>query len=195
MQVVKTGCWFVAALMALLIYSLPTTAVAFGIIDEPRGNWAYSVAFGVMDHDVDLDWASRTHEGGTDYNVEVLFNRSLYNDVPFGVLRPNVGVSINDQGDTSRVYAGALWQMQFESKLLFNIGMGLALHNGDITAPNRDEKQFGAQVVFRMPVEVGYEFNSRNQVLLVFEHMSNGSLADPNHGMDALGIRYRYRFR
>lgn len=181
----------VAGLVAVLVQP---AAADPGLPVAAANDWNYAVAAGVMAHDPDLGWAKRNVEGGTDYNIEVLLNRPLFG-MPFGSVRPNIGVSINDQGDTSRLYAGILWQLRPAPKLLFNAGVGLALHDGETSSDNREDKQFGSRVVFRLPFELGYEFNSRNQLLLTLVHMSNGYLASPNHGMDALGIRYRFLFR
>lgn len=149
--------------------------------------------FGVFMHDFDL-WAHTRRESGFDVNSEVVFGR-LAIDMPAGRLRPNLGVTLSTAGDTSRVYGGVLWQFGEGAGPFLDLGIGLALHDGDLDNRRRtDRKRLGSRVLFRVPLEVGYSFDGRHQLSVMFDHISNGYLTKPNEGMDSLGLRYGYRF-
>ena len=153
----------------------------------------YEWRFGALMHDYDL-WAHERRESGFDINSEVVFGR-LPVDMPAGTLRPNFGVSLSTAGDTSRLYGGVLWQFGERSGPFLDLGIGLAVHDGDLDNRRRtDRKRLGSRVLFRIPLEVGYSFDGRHQLSVMFDHISNGYLAKPNEGMDSLGLRYGYRF-
>jgi hypothetical protein len=49
-------------------------------------------------------------------------------------------------------------------------------------------------VLFHIPLEIGLRLDTRNSVSVYFEHVSNWDLATSNEGLDAIGVRYGYRF-
>ncbi|MCO6428593.1 acyloxyacyl hydrolase [Nitrosomonas communis] len=62
---------------------------------------------------------------------------------------------------------------------------------------HNDRKTLGSQVLFRIPIEIGYRLGTRSALSVYFDHVSNASLADNNEGMDTfLGLdgRFGYRF-
>ncbi|NKC12190.1 MAG: acyloxyacyl hydrolase [Gammaproteobacteria bacterium] len=149
--------------------------------------------FGVLAHDVDGLWSGSRREEGIDLNVEMVFGQPSLK-LPLGALRPNLGASINTSGDTSKVYAGVLWQIDFESGLFIDLGLGGAIHDGETDTFRPDRKRLGSHLQFRIPIEIGYSPDGRNRFSIMFDHISNADLADPNEGLDTLGIRYSYRF-
>lgn len=179
------------SMFCILLYpvigTLPSTAEA-----GPDG-WLHEIRVGVLAHDVDGLWSNFKREDGTDYNAELVFSPSwqLWN----GTVRPNVGFSINDGGDTSKVYGGAVWEYAWKSGPFIDIGLGAAVHDGETDEKNRpDKKEFGSSVLFRVSFEAGFTMGGRHRVSLMFDHISNGYLADPNDGLDTLGMRYGYLF-
>ena len=155
--------------------------------------WLHEIRIGVLAHDVDGLWSNFKREDGTDYNAELVFSPSwqLWN----GTVRPNVGVSINDGSDTSKLYAGALWEHLWSSGIFFDIGLGAAVHDGETDKKNRpDKKELGSSVLFRVSFEAGVTLGGQHRLSLMFDHISNGYLADPNDGLDTLGLRYGYLF-
>ena len=112
----------------------------------------------------------------------------------YGTVHPNFGLSVNDRGDTSKLYAGVLWEFEMKSGLFLNLGVGAAVHNGESETSEEDKKELGSRVLFRIPIELGYALTKRHAVSIMFDHVSNASLADPNEGLDTLGLRYGYRF-
>ena len=153
----------------------------------------YSLGFGMLAHDVDLDWANDREEDGVDYNLEVVFNQ-----IPLefwqGKFHPNMGISVNDRGNTSKVYAGMLWRRALTDRVTFSSGLSLVLHDGETNQKVEGSKRLGSRMLFRIPLELGYDFNNSNSVAIVLEHTSNASIDFPNEGMDSLGVRYQYRF-
>ncbi|MBT8353708.1 MAG: acyloxyacyl hydrolase, partial [Desulfofustis sp.] len=76
-----------------------------------------------------------------------------------------------------------------------DLGLGLAVHNGETDEGNvADMNQLGSTVLFRLAFEVGFTIGDRHLISLMFDHISNAYLADPNEGLDTLGLRYGYRF-
>ena len=159
---------------------------------EGRG-WLHEIRVGVLDHDTDNLWSGSSREDGIDYNAELIFTPSL--NFWHGTLRPNLGLSVNDRGNTSKVYAGGLWQFLWENGIILDLGAGLALHDGETDNPReRDRKQLGSTLLLHFSLEVGYCLTEHSRLLLMFDHISNGYTAEPNQGLDTLGIRYGYLF-
>jgi len=161
-------------------------------LEELKAGTEYEVRMGLLAHDVDHLWSRSKKESGIDFNAEVLFEpRDL--DLPQGGIRPNIGISVNNRGDTSKIYGGILWELAVSSHF-FNIGVGLALHDGELEAKKDDKKGLGARILFRIPIEVGITIHGRHRFSILFEHISNGYLAHPNEGLDTLGLRYGVLF-
>lgn len=148
---------------------------------------------GLAAHDVDGLWSGQREEKGFDVHVEAVFRRPL---VSFwsGVVRPNLGVSINNRGFTSQAYAGALWTRVSDSGWSLGLGLGLSVHDGKRETAREHRKQLGSRVLFRIPIELGYAVGERHRIALTFAHVSNAGLASENEGLDTLGLTYGYRF-
>jgi len=147
---------------------------------------------GVLAHDVPGLWAGFSLEDGVDINAELLFGRGI--GVLGGTLRPALGVSVNTLGFTSRAYLDARWEIAFESGIFLGLGLGAAVHDGLTDPTEPDRKALGSRVLFHIPIELGLRLDARNSVSVYFEHTSNGNLATYNEGLDAIGVRYGYRF-
>ncbi len=168
---------------ALLDLCLPV--LADGFVDELK--------IGALAHDVPDLWSGfRAEPSSVDINVEAIFSPS----VAFlgGTIRPALGASINTQGYTSDVYLDARWQLEMNCGVFLGLGVGAAVHDGQLKLEHWDEKALGSRVLFHIPVELGYRFDAHNSLSIYFEHMSNAYTVDPNEGMDRLGVRYGYRF-
>lgn len=171
--------------MASFVLVLPYSAEAANIVQEFR--------VGILDHDVDDLWSGYSRESGTDYNIEFIFTPeySLLN----GTLRPNLGVSINNNDDTSKIYGGGILEYTWRNGIFFDTAVGLAAHDGETDDQHRlDKKELGSSVLFRVSFELGVTVADHHRLSLMFDHISNGYLADPNEGLDTLGLRYGYRF-
>lgn len=158
-----------------------------------KAPWLHEAAGGVLGHDVERLWARSRREHGTDFNVELVLGRPGC-ELLGGYLRPNVGITINDSGDTSRLYAGVLLEWAHTTGIFFRLGIGGAIHDGELEAREPDKKSLGSRVLFRVPVELGFAITPHHRLSILFDHISNANLADVNEGLDSLGLRYGYRF-
>jgi hypothetical protein len=153
----------------------------------------YGFRFGLLAHDVGGLWSHSRAEGGVDINAEIVFNRPSL-ELLAGSVFPNIGVSINNQGGTSKFYGGVIWEFLFDNGLFANTGVGLAVHNGQLESDNANKKQLGSRSLFRIPIELGFTIYERHRLSIMFDHISNAYLATPNEGLDTLGVRYGFQF-
>jgi lipid A 3-O-deacylase len=155
----------------------------------------YALKIGALAHDVPGLWSGfQVEHDAVDINIEAQFAAAWA--LPWGAIRPVIGGSINTRGDTSDGYIDARWQGDCPSGLFFGIGLGAAVHDGEIGGPGSDpdKKWLGSRVLFHIPMEVGYHLDKHNDVSVYFEHMSNAYTEKYNEGMDRIGLRYGYRF-
>ena len=178
----RLGALFLAA--ATLLSA--AAAHAQGLISEVKG--------GVLWHDVPNLWSGfRDEKSSADVNLEVIFSPRL--PFLFGVISPALGASISTAGATSHAYLDARWHIDLgRSGLFIGLGLGAAIHDGELEPVATDRKALGSRVLFHIPAEIGWRFDAHNSVSVYFEHTSNANLADHNEGLDRLGIRYGYKF-
>ena len=172
---------------------LPTGQAIFAEQKPTRQhhNGLYGIRAGIQAHDVRL-WSRSRQESGVDLNAEFIFgfpNIRLFS----GTVRTNLGFSLNTQGDTSKVYSGLLWEYIWETDVFLNLGLGLAAHNGELENSD-NKKELGSRILFRIPIEIGLFLTRHQGISIMFDHVSNAYLADPNEGLDTVGLRYVYRF-
>jgi len=75
------------------------------------------------------------------------------------------------------------------------VGLGITVHNGETDNDAvTDKNQLGSPILLRLSFESGRVFKQHHLISIMFDHVSNAYLADPNKGLDTLGIRYGYRF-
>jgi len=174
----------------LLVISLLLTCLPVpGIADSP----VRELRLGVLSHDVDGLWSGSNQEDGIDFNAELIFSPSYH--FWGGELYPNVGVSINDAGETSKLYGGGLWEYTWNNGVFVDIGGGVAVHNGETDQTHEQgKKHLGSSILFRVTFEAGFMPVDRHRLSLMFDHISNAYLADPNDGLDTLGLRYSFMF-
>ncbi|MGD8293349.1 MAG: acyloxyacyl hydrolase [Desulfobacterales bacterium] len=185
-QIAKT------AFLAILVISAAYHSIyAEENSDGENHNWLYEIRMGILAHDVTL-WSRTREEGGVDVNAEFIFGFPG-SELLSGVVYSNLGLSLNSRGDTSKAYAGLLWEYMWQSDIFFNLGLGLAVHDGQLDSSD-DKKALGSRILFRIPIEFGLLFTERQGVSVMFDHVSNAYLADPNEGLDTIGVRYIYRF-
>jgi len=153
----------------------------------------YGVRLGLVAHDVGGLWSHSRAEGGVDFNAEIVFKKPSLKLLAGSIL-PNLGISINSQGDTSKAYGGLLWEFLFDHGLFANSGAGLAVHNGQLASEDANKKQLGSRLLFRVPIELGFTIYERHRISILFDHISNAYLASPNEGLDTLGLRYGFQF-
>ncbi len=150
------------------------------------------IRLGLLYHDLGT-WGGSDREEGIDVNTELIF--SPFVAVLGGTLRPNLGFSVNDSGGTSKLYGGGVWQYQWNNNYFVDVGLGITVHNGETDNDALpDKNQLGSPILFRLSFETGRVFKQHHLISIMFDHVSNAYLADPNEGLDTLGIRYGYRF-
>ncbi|MBS0244414.1 MAG: acyloxyacyl hydrolase, partial [Proteobacteria bacterium] len=101
---------------------------------------------------------------------------------------------INTAGATSKAYIDARWEVEAPSGIFFALGIGGAIHDGKLEPTDADRKALGSRLLFHFPVELGYRFDGHSSISVYFEHISNGYTQAYNEGLDAIGVRYGYRF-
>jgi hypothetical protein len=181
----------------LLVFSISSGGSILHAEEPPPRHspppWVYGLRLGVLAHDVNHLWSRSRKEGGVNWNAELVFGKPGWS-IGSGRVLPNIGASINNRGDTSKIYGGCIWEVIFSGGGFFNTGAGLALHDGDLDREDADRKQLGSRMLFRIPFEVGLSWNGRHRLSLMFDHVSNAYLASPNEGLDTLGVRYGFQF-
>ena len=170
--------------------SSPATCVEEKSVTQNE-TWVYEIRAGILAHDVPL-WSRTRQEGGVDFNAELIFGFPKF-ELLSGIVYSNLGISLNSQGDTSKIYSGLLWEYMWDTRLFLNLGLGLAAHDGQLD-PNDEKKALGSRILFRIPIEFGLLFTRHQGLSIMFDHVSNAYLADPNEGLDTIGLRYIYRF-
>jgi len=175
--------WIMVILVLLLASPSAADEGGDSIVSEVRG--------GIYAHDIDL-WSFH-RESGMDANGEILFiSPTLLEDV--WAPRPHLGATVNLSGKTSHVYSGLTWEFALSADFFVDANLGLSLHNGRLDTDEGDRKSFGSRVLFRLGGALGYNLTEKWNISLQYEHMSNAYLADPNEGMDNVGVRLGYRF-
>lgn len=172
----------IAALLVVLTV-LPAYADGESVVSEIRG--------GVYAHDIDF-W-SFNRESGTDINAEVLFVSPDFLEAVWEP-RPHLGITVNTEGDTSHAYGGLTWEWDFLTSFFVDANLGLSVHNGHLNTDNKDRKSLGSPVLFRLGAALGYRLTDNWNLSVQYEHMSNAYIANPNEGMDNVGLRLGYRF-
>lgn len=177
---------FTAILATIGLTSAATLpALAGGLISEIR--------IGALAHDVDHLWSGfRLEPASLDLNLEVLFAPHL--TFLGGTLRPAAGMTVNTAGATSKAYIDARWEFGGALGPFLGLGIGAAVHDGNIGPTAPDMKALGSRVLFHVPIELGWRLDRHNSVSIYFEHISNGYTQRYNEGLDSLGLRYGYRF-
>jgi lipid A 3-O-deacylase len=147
----------------------------------------------VLDHDVPDLWSGfRREEEAADINFEALLSASA--QFFGGTIRPAIGATINTRGQTSHAYIDARWQYETPVGIFFGLGLGGAIHNGELDDHDPGRKALGSRLLFHIPIEIGYRVDEHNSFSVYFEHTSNAYTQDFNEGLDRIGIRYGYRF-
>jgi len=148
--------------------------------------------FGALDHDTPGLWSGfGVERQAVDANFEVLFVPWAYTFG--GYLRPAIGTTINFNGETSKAYADLRWEAESASGIFFALGMGAAVHNGQLDLSEPGRKALGYPVLFHPSAELGYRWDGINSISFFADHISNGFTRRYNEGMDTVGIRYGRR--
>lgn len=185
----RGALWATLCALSCALAALPAAGE-----DAPRGGLIHEFKIGALLHDNPYMWSGFNKEPySADLNVEVQFGPGL--SFWHGTIRPVIGTTINFAGYTSKAYAAARLQWEYPSRsTFFALGLGVAYHDGNTLAPDPNRKLLGSSVLFHDSIEFGYRFDQHRSISLYFEHISNLDFAPKNQGLDAIGLRYGYRF-
>jgi lipid A 3-O-deacylase len=177
--------WTQRALAALMVVASAGQVSANGLIYELKG--------GALYHDLPGFWSGfQAEKTSLDLNIEAQLSPAM--NAFFGTIRPAIGASMSTAGQTSMAYVDARYTYDAPSGLFYAIGLGAAIHDGQLHLTDYSRKALGSRILFHIPLEFGYRFDAHNSVSAYFEHMSNAYTQRNNEGMDRLGVRYGYRF-
>jgi lipid A 3-O-deacylase len=151
------------------------------------------VKAGALYHDMPALWSGFSRErAAADVNMELLFRPLAYTFG--GSLRPALGGTVNVNGETSKGYADLRWERETPSGMFFGLGIGAAVHNGEINLTSNSRKALGSPLLFHPSAEIGYRFDGANSVSVFGDHVSNGYSRRYNEAMDTLGLRFGHKF-
>jgi lipid A 3-O-deacylase len=188
--------FFAAGLMALGA----SAAQAAGIYGGDSKNYTawqaspaspFEVRVGVLDHDPGI--FGNPKEKGADVNAEALFASPDFLSMLCSP-RPHIGGSVNSDGNTSQIYTGLTWRRDFWSNLFGEFSFGPSFNDGVHDKRYLDRKALGSNVLFRESLSLGYQFDQRNNISVMLDHISNAGLAKYNGGMETVGLRYGHSF-
>lgn len=129
-----------------------------------------------------------------------------------GSPRPYVSTQLSLDDYTNYVQGGLIWRLMDRPRTYFDLGAGVAVHDGELSLPRptdglsleennrrraiRDEYiEFDRRWVFHATFALGYRLSDRWAVEFEGQHWSNGELGSDTHdGADSLGLRAAYRF-
>jgi len=189
--------------LALCLGAVLPSAAQSLMTPEPFASIVDEVRIGVLAHDVDYaalpfrvgDWKLDQIE---DVSFDVLFTSP---DVDvfrwIGAPRPDLGVTLNLDGQDSLAHLGLTWQLPlFQTPLYLEGTFGGAIHNGYLTnSPDTSRRaNFGCRVNFYQRYGVGAHINETLTATLTYEHTSNNGFCDENQGLSNFGVRLGWKF-
>jgi lipid A 3-O-deacylase len=167
----------------------------------PLWGFVSELRLGVLSHDMAFTGRVMSfpnplrhrYEHGINLSGEVLLvSPGIFRYI--GSPRPRVGASVNLAGYTDDVYVDLDWGHAFRAGPYVEGFLGGAWHDGALRHANPERSELGSRFLFHTGLEVGWRFLGHQGLSLIWEHLSNGSFAAPNQGLDRFGIRYGYRF-
>lgn len=187
--------WYAAALAFLCVLLAGSAATADTTVDRGVGSFVpfHELKIGALGHDVPYMWSGFNKEP---YNVDINAELQFVPIVSFwgGSLHPVVGGTFNFDGYTSKAYASLRWYREFANATYFGVGLGVAVHDGETFTADPNYKQLGRRWLFHDSFEYGIRYDQNHSISIYYEHISNASTAVRNQGLDAIGLRYGYRF-
>lgn len=146
-----------------------------------------------------VDAAPGQSEGGAYAQFEALFSKpSWVFDNPILDLffrpRPNLGLSINTAGDTSQAFAGLNWDVWVSDRFFLEGAFGLALHDGELSAPTDGQPAMGCRVLPRGAASAGMALSPNWRVTATLSRTASGGLCDPDDGLTQAGVSFGFSF-
>lgn len=190
----------IVATLALLGGAAPSMAQS--VYDpNPMANVVSELRLGLNAHDVHHaalpfsvgQWRLNQIE---DVSFDVLFHSPDFDAFRWiGSPRPEIGATLNLDGQDSLAHIGLTWQLSlFETPLYLEGTFGAAIHNGALTGAAAGRKNFGCQVNFYERFGVGAHINDKITATLTYEHTSNNEWCQANDGLSNFGLRVGWKF-
>ena len=145
---------------------------------------------GLAAHDV----ISSDVERSADLNGE-LYWQPLLSFSNVASIQPSVGFSANLDGRTSFGFLDLTFELHPTGPLYFDLGGGLALHDGYTHFPPAGHKNLGSRELFHASADLGTKLTPQFGLSVYFDHVSNARLfAKTNQGLETIGLRGAYWF-
>lgn len=164
-----------------------------GVVDELR--------FGLHAHDVHhaalpflvQEWRLNQVE---DVSFDILFTSPDLDAFRWvGSPRPEIGATVNLDGQDSLIHANLTWQLPvFDTPFYLEAGLGGAVHNGALTGAAPGRKNFGCTLNFYERWGVGAHIGENATATLTYEHTSNNGWCQQNDGLSNVGLRLGWKF-
>ncbi len=164
-----------------------------GVVDELRiGLSAHDVHHAALPFLVN-EWRLDQIE---DITFDVLFTSPDLDAFRWiGSPRPEIGATINLDGQDSIAHAGLTWQLPvFDTPLYLEGTFGAAIHDGYLTGAPAGRKNFGCRVNFYERFGVGMNLSDNATATLTYEHTSNNGWCSANDGLSNFGLRLGWKF-
>lgn len=168
---------------------------------HPLANIVDELRFGVHAHDVDYaalpfrvgHWTLNQLE---DVSFDVLFvspDMDVFRWI--GAPRPELGATINLDGQESLAHLGLTWQLPiFDTPIYLEGTFGAAAHTGyNLNAPP-GFKNFGCSINFYERYGIGARLGDHATATLTYEHSSNNGWCAANDGLSNFGLRVGWKF-
>jgi len=114
-----------------------------------------------------------------------------------GSPRPDLGVTLNTDGQDSLLHLSLTWQLPiFDTPLYLEGAFGGAVHNGYLTGSPDDTRHanFGCRLNFYERYGVGAHVSENVTATLTYEHTSNNGWCEKNQGLSNVGLRLGWKF-
>lgn len=168
---------------------------------NPIANVVSELRLGLHAHDVHhaalpflvQEWKLNQIE---DISFDVLFHSPNYDVFRWiGSPRPEIGATINFDGQDSIAHLGLTWQLPvFDTPVYLEGTFGAAVHNGALTGAAPGRKNFGCHINFYERFGVGMHVTESVTATLTYEHTSNNESCAANDGLSNFGLRVGWKF-
>lgn len=192
-----------AAILAVIVTLAAAPAQAQSLLSpEPFAGIVDEIRIGFHAHDVSYVLFPKPSEitptQWEDISFDVLFTSPDLDAFRWiGSPRPDLGVTINLDGQDSLAHLSLTWQLPvFDTPFYIEGAFGAAIHNGYLTNspdPAR-HSNFGCRVNFYERYGVGAHVSDSMTATLTYEHTSNNGWCDMNQGLSNLGLRLGWKF-
>lgn len=180
--------------MIAVVLALTGTAFAQGPAQGPVSE----IRGGLYAHSVDEkapDGSQFNFSRLNDANIEVLFAPLPTAEWFPGMVRPNLGATINFGGLESQVYGGLSWKLPlFHTPLFVEAGFGGSINNGATSGAVYPARDLGCNLLFHEQLSVGYDLTPNMDIMFTAEHSSSANFCEPNRGLSNAGIRIGWKF-